>query len=125
MKMNHNLTPWHLGIGTEKFQKVVRYLFEEAEELEEVYLYRDKCRMKYLVQVNLELARKCAHLNNLSCAPVHLVGDWVLVVMRTDSNGICWDEVNALVRVEKTTETITVTKWKPTNDQPETNSPPE
>lgn len=117
--MNHNLTPWHLGIGTDKFRKLVQYMFDDPEEIDEVYIDRDECRMKYLAQITLDEAKAIAHLHQLSCAPVHLVGNWMLEVSRTDSNGICWHEVNELIRVEEVTETIVVKKWKPTcNENP-------
>lgn len=111
--INNELTPSNLGISSEKFIGVVKYLFDDPEEIEEVYVDRDECRMKYLAHVDIETAKDCVNLRLLSCLSEHLVGDWMLQVSRTDREGICWFEVDKLIRVEKVTETVVVTKWKP------------
>lgn len=103
-----------------EFRSLIKYLYEatDAEELNEVYIDRDECRMTYLMQITPEVADEVEKQFNLGVMLKNqLIGDWLLELSRTDSNGLHWGEVYDIVRAEKKTETITVTKWKPICDE--------
>ena len=77
-----------------------------------------ECRCELGQEIDLELAKEILDsFKGVYIKPEDLVGTWMMECSRDYSNGIYWSEVSEIVKVEKVTETIVVTKWKPICDE--------
>lgn len=105
------------------FNKLIRAMFDDSFDISEEVGKHDCARVELGTHVDEETAKWLKeYLSDEACPPTvdSLIGTWMLEAERSYSNGLYWDEVSEIVKVEQVTETIIVTKWKPIPD--ETNS---
>ena len=101
-----------------QFGSLIRSIFEDPFEISEDFMKHSECRCEFGQEIDLELAKEILDsYKGVNIEPKDLVGTWMMECSRDYSNGIYWDEVSEIVKVEKVTETITVTKWKPILDE--------
>ena len=101
-----------------QFGSLIRSIFEDPFEISEEFAKHSECRCEFGQEIDLDLAKEILDsYKNVSVKPEDLVGTWMMECSRDYSNGIYWSEVSEIVKVEKVTETITVTKWKPICDE--------
>ena len=101
-----------------QFRQLIRSIFEDPFEISEDFMKHSECRCELGQEIDLELAKEILDsYKGVNIEPKDLVGTWMMECSRDYSNGIYWDEVSEIVKVEKVTETITVTKWKPILDE--------
>lgn len=112
-------------IPSKTFSRVIRYIFDDADMVEEDYMDHDECRVTLVAELREEdlqdffnyLMRAGHDLGPLHGTPMEsLIGNWVMDTTRSNSNGLHWDEVSEICKCHEVTETITVTKWKPVSD---------
>lgn len=112
----NKITASSLNMGSE-FKALLRYMFDDNEEIESDYAKHSSCRVKLLARIDQEIAIDIINEFNLPLTVDDLVGNWVIESLSDYSWGIDWDMVDEAVKVEQVTETITVTKWKPICDE--------
>ena len=106
------------------FNIVMRYIFEDPETVEEDYLKHDELRVKQVAHIAFAdlhslhsrlIGEDVGVLEGIKLS--ELEGHWMLEGTRSDNNGMYWDEVTEIVKCHEVEEVITVTKWKPIEDE--------
>lgn len=109
--------------SSKKFKVLIQYIFDDYQEIDEVYLKHDEVAVKAIAEVTLEIATDAiAEAEIEGMQPQELVGIWMMEGSRSSSNGFYWDLVDEIVKVEEVTETKIVTYWKPICDENSTTS---
>lgn len=109
--------------SSKKFKVLIQYIFDDYQEIDEVYLEHDEVAVKAIAEVTLEIATDAiAEAEIEGMQPQELVGIWMMEGSRSSSNGFYWDLVDEIVKVEEVTETKIVTYWKPICDENSTTS---
>lgn len=109
--------------SSKKFKVLIQYIFDDYQEIDEVYLKHDEIAVKAIAEVTLEIATDAiAEAEIEGMQPQELVGIWMMEGSRSSSNGFYWDLVDEIVKVEEVTETKIVKYWKPICDENSTTS---
>ena len=111
---------WKYGttLTTAQFKSLIRSIFEDPFEISEEFMKHQECRCELGQEIDLELAKEILDsYKGIQITPEQLVGTWMMECSRSYNDGIYWDEVSEIVKVREVTETITVTKWKPIEDE--------
>ena len=98
---------------TPHFAKLVKYLFDDCETVEEEYSKHSACNVTLQATIDLETAEGAVEYAGVDIPAEDLVGDW-LVYTSSDYNwGTDWDNVYEIFRGAKVETTKTETKWNP------------
>lgn len=113
-------------VPSKTFNQLIRYIFDDAEMVEEDYMDHDECRVLLIAELRDQdlhdlhqyLMRSDVNFGALLGTPVTaLTGHWMMEATRSNNNGTYWDQVSEIHKCHEVTETITVTKWKPLDAQ--------
>ena len=114
----NKISKYDAVVTTAQFKSLIRSIFEDPFEISEDFMKHSECRCEFGQEIDLDLAKEILDsYKGVNITPEELVGTWMMECLRDYSNGIYWDEVSEIVKVEKVTETITVTKWKPIENE--------
>ena len=98
---------------TPHFAKLVKYLFDDCETVEEEYSKHSACNVTLQATIDLETAEGAVEYAGVDIPAEDLVGDWLVYASREYSWGIDWDNVYEIFRGAKVETTKTETKWNP------------
>ncbi len=110
------ITASTLKMGSE-FKSFLRYMFDDPEEIGNEYAKHSSCRVQLMATIDESVALELIESFNLSLSKEDLIGNWMIESLSDYNWGIEWDLVDEVVKVHKVTETITVTKWKPIQNE--------
>ena len=109
---------------TPHFAKLVKYLFDDCETVEEEYSKHSACNVTLQATIDLETAEGAVEYAGVDIPAEDLVGDWLvyacnvtlqatidLDTSREYSWGIDWDNVYEIFRGARVETTKTETKW--------------
>ena len=96
---------------TPHFAKLVKYLFDDCETVEEEYSKHSACNVTLQATIDLETAEGAVEYAGVDIPAEDLVGDWLVYASREYSWGIDWDNVYEIFRGAKVETTKTETKW--------------
>ena len=121
----NKISKYGVQIGTAPFKEFIKHIFDDSFDIEEEFSKHSECRVSIGAEIDLEVAKDILEsFSDVHIKPEDLVGTWMMECSRDYSNGIYWDTVSEIIKVEKVTETITVTKWKPICDENSAHSVP-
>ena len=121
----NKISRYGVKVTSAQFSSLIRSIFEDPFEISEEFAKHSECRCELGQEIDLTLAKEILDsFKGVQIKPEDLVGTWMMECSRDYSNGIYWDEVSEIVKVEKVTETIIVTKWKPICDENSAHSVP-
>lgn len=112
-------------VPSKTFNRLIRYIFDDPETVEEDYIDHDECRVVYVAELRGQdlhdlhqyLMQDGMDLGALFGTPLlDMDGYWMMETTRSNSNGTYWDQVTEIRKSHEVTETVTVTKWKPLKD---------
>lgn len=96
---------------TPHFAKLVKYLFDDCETVEEEYSKHSACNVTLQATIDLETAEGAVEYAGVDIPAEDLVGDWLVYTSREYSWGIDWDNVYEIFRGARVETTKTETKW--------------
>lgn len=121
----NKISRYGVKVTSAQFSSLIRSIFEDPFEISEEFAKHSECRCELGQEIDLDLAKEILDCyKGVFIKPEELVGTWMMECSRDYSNGIYWDTVSEIIKVEKVTETITVTKWKPICDENSAHSVP-
>ena len=116
--MLNKISKYGVQIASAPFKAFIQHVFDDSFDIEEDFSKHSECLVKIGAEIDLEVAEDIlTTFPDVQISPEDLVGTWMLEATRDYNNGLYWDEVSEIVKVEKVTETIVVTKWKPICDE--------
>ena len=98
---------------TPHFAKLVKYLFDDCETVEEEYSKHSACNVTLQATIDLETAEGAVEYAGVDIPAEDLVGDWLVYTSRDYNWGTDWDNVYEIFRGAKVETTKTETKWNP------------
>lgn len=96
---------------TPHFAKLVKYLFDDCETVEEEYSKHSACNVTLQATIDLETAEGAVEYAGVDIPAEDLVGDWLVYTSRDYNWGTDWDNVYEIFRGAKFETTKTETKW--------------
>ena len=96
---------------TPHFAKLVNYLFDYCETVEEEYSKHSSCNVTLLATIDLETAEGAVEYAGVDIPAEDLVGDWLAYTSHDYNWGTDWDNVYEIFRGAKVETTKTETKW--------------
>ena len=96
---------------TPHFAKLVKYLFDDCETVEEEYSKHSACNVTLQATIDLETAEGAVEYAGVDIPAEDLVGDWLAYTSRDYNWGTDWDNVYEIFRGTKVETTKTETKW--------------
>ena len=96
---------------TPHFAKLVKYLFDDCDTVEEEYSKHSACNVTLLATIDLETAEGAVEYAGVDIPAEDLVGDWLAYTSCDYNWGIDWDNVYEIFRGAKVETTKTETKW--------------
>lgn len=121
----NKITDQTFALSNNGWQKLLRHIFDDCETIEGGHFKHSEFFCQLVGEVDLDWASHIVASMGLTYArhfdrevkPADLVGTWMVEGTTSPGNGFYWDYVSEVAKVEKVTETITVTKWKPIPDE--------
>ena len=98
---------------TPHFAKLVKYLFDDCDTVEEEYSKHSACNVTLQATIDLETAEGAVEYAGVDIPAEDLVGDWLVYTSRDYNWGTDWDNVYEIFRGAKVETTKTETKWNP------------
>lgn len=96
---------------TPHFAKLVKYLFDDCDTVEEEYSKHSAFTVTLLAKVSLEVAMEAVAYAGVDIPAEDLVGSWLACATSDYTWGVEWDSVYEIYRGAEVVVTTTETKW--------------
>jgi len=105
----------------EVFKKLRDFIFDDFSIVDEEYLKHSETLVCIVSQIDLKDAETFT-TNHPECGlqAEDLAANWMASTGRSYNEGVRTSDIDEMVKAHEVTETITVTKWKPLDEKPET-----
>ena len=114
----NKISRYGVKVTSAQFSSLIRSIFEDPFEISEQFAKHSECRCELGQEIDLALSKEILDCcKGVFIKPEDLVGTRMMECSRDYSNGISWNEVSVIVKVEKVIETIIVENWKPICDE--------